>query len=53
MGCDQWVLDKIAEEERNKALIKAVETSTAIEGVRVKVEIKDDKYEKKVTRGRR
>ena len=44
MGCDQWVLDKIAQEEAAKKSSK----------VPVKVEIKEDKVpEKKVIRGRR
>ena len=50
MGCDQWVLDQIAKEA---ALKKAVETSTAIEGVKVKVVEEKTPEVKKVQRGKR
>ena len=48
MGCDQWVLDKIAKEEADRLAAKAVPPVEL-----VKVEIKEDKVPERKTRGKR
>ena len=49
MGCDQWVLEKIAKEEADKLAAKSTPPVEV-----VKVEVKDEKVpEPKKTRGKR